>query len=378
MKYSITNDTVTVVIDGEIYTIHAGAKNFSDLKKALVADETQKVMALVSPGVAVDQWSRGEFRVVRGQVVYRDQPVPHELDTRILAMVEAGEDPSVLTNFWVKLQKNPSYRSVEQLFKFLVHQGIPLTPEGDILAYKSVTDDYKDHHTGKFDNTPGTTNEMPRNRISDDPNMACHEGFHVGSLAYARTFGPNDRKLVICQVDPADVVCVPYDESAQKVRVCKYTVAGDFGEELPSTVFRSDGSTKESDGYPRGALSGDRFEDDDGTGLVYDEEEDDCFDEDLCGDCGECLSECYCDDEEEEDLNDYEEEEEEEEEEDSLLDAWDYLNCKTPKELREESTRTLREYARDLGIKGASKIAGGKKALIRKIDRIRRTLSLGH
>jgi hypothetical protein len=120
------------------------------------------------------------------------------------------------------------------------HKGIPLTDDGNFLAYKSVRKDYKDHHSGQFDNSPGVVNEMPRNKISDDPRIECHEGFHVGALEYASTF-KSDGRVVVCEVDPVDVVCIPYDYSQQKMRVSKYKVIGNHnGESLSSTTHVDD------------------------------------------------------------------------------------------------------------------------------------------
>lgn len=150
-------------------------------------------------------------------------------------MATNGEDPTSLFRFHERLSKNPSWRSVQQLFQFLNHANIPFTKDGCFLAYKSVRSDYKDVHSGSWDNKPGAVNEMPRNQISDDPQQACHEGFHVGALSYARDFSGS--KMVVCKVDPADVVCVPYDSSQEKMRVCKYKVIGEWsGQPLDSLL----------------------------------------------------------------------------------------------------------------------------------------------
>jgi hypothetical protein len=57
----------------------------------------------------------------------------------------------------------------------------------------------------------------------------------VGALGYVNSFRQGG-KIVICKVDPADVVCVPYDSSQQKMRVCKYLVVGFFTGQLPDTL----------------------------------------------------------------------------------------------------------------------------------------------
>lgn len=236
MKYSVTDDTITAVLDdGTVHVVHLGSSNFDTLRDALFERRFDDVPGLVSPAKMVETWSQGDFSVDSGAVMHKGVVLPAELNKRIIAMVDEGADPAVLTRFWEKLQRNPSKRSVEQLYGFLVHEGIPLTDEGDILAYKSVRQDYKDWRTNTFDNTPGTVNEMPRNQVTDDPSIACDAGLHVGSLAYAQNF-KSGGMIVICRIDPADVVSVPNDHDAQKMRVCKYEVMCGFGSMLPSTV----------------------------------------------------------------------------------------------------------------------------------------------
>ena len=77
--------------------------------------------------------------------------------------------------------------------------------------------------------------KVHRNRVSDDPNTPCHFGLHVGSLEYAQSFG---ERVVIVRVDPEHVVCVPYDCTSQKMRVCEYEVVGLHIEgHMPSTTI---------------------------------------------------------------------------------------------------------------------------------------------
>jgi len=155
-------------------------------------------------------------------------------------MVAAGDNPQPLMKAWERLEQNPSYRSRNQLFDFLMRNpGIPFTDDGYLLLYKGVRADFRDHHSGKFDNSPGQKLFMKRNRVSDDPTKVCHFGFHVGARSYAVSFGVG--KTVICKVDPADVVCVPNDFSQQKIRIHRYEVVGvDGGMTLPDTVQNVD------------------------------------------------------------------------------------------------------------------------------------------
>jgi hypothetical protein len=257
-------------------------------------------------------------------------------------MHSKGESPERVFKFWEKLQRNPSYRSVEQLWGFLANANIPLNEDGDILAYKSITADLKDHHSKTVDNTPGVVNEMPRNQISDDPNEACHFGYHVGALAYAVTFGSADRRVVIVKVDPENVVCVPYDCSMQKMRVCKYEVVGFMAVPLPSTSFDED------------RYGDDPEDDEECTDCDSSKCEGDCQGGENVGLCPTCDSDdhgqCYPDEPiPKRDLSTMEF--------DDLMDV-------TLEELRRYATH-------DLKIVGASKIPGGKYALVTEIIDVR-------
>ena len=246
IPYQMTNESITVVIDGKSRAVQKGTSNFAGLKKAIEEERWDDIPNYVTVAKSLESWAKGRFTLRGGSFLFDGAPVPDSINGRIINMATNGEDPTRFFKFWERLQKNPSSRSVSQCFNFLEHQHIPLDKNGFILAYKSVKEDYRDHHSGKFDNHPGNIIEMPRNQVSDDPHEACEPGFHVGSRSFAKSFGSG--RLLITQIDPQDVVSVPYDASQQKMRVCKYKVLGhDNGEPLPDTSFDeelSDGDEK--------------------------------------------------------------------------------------------------------------------------------------
>lgn len=238
LSYTMTNETITVVVDGKARLCRKGAPNFVTLRQAILDENWDAVKERVEVKKAVNSWAGGKFKVEDGKVNYQGEELPEELTQRILTMAAKGEDPTRICRFWERLKLNPSKRSVDQLWKFLGQLGIPLTKDGTFLAYKGVNSNYKDVHSGTFNNRPGTRNKMDRNKISDDPNQACHEGFHVGALEYAKGFGA---RVVICEVDPKDVVCVPYDHNCRKMRVSEYYVTGNHNGQ-----FMSDTSAEEA------------------------------------------------------------------------------------------------------------------------------------
>ncbi len=228
--YTITNSTVTVIVEGETYVVKRGAVNFDKLQAAILDNDWKAVPSFLTVAKTITEWSSGDFKLVDGKILHKTKEVPKGLHERLLAMVTEGSDPKSLMRFWERLQENPSRRSVQMLFEFLQHSGIPITEDGHFLAYKGVKSDYKDSYTGTIDNSPGASPpRIPRNEVSDDPRTSCHFGYHVGALSYAQRFSS---RTIICKVDPADVVCVPYDSSQQKMRLTYYTVVGNYGGRL--------------------------------------------------------------------------------------------------------------------------------------------------
>ena len=155
-----------------------------------------------------------------------------------------------LLNFLSKVLQNPSRRAVQELYKFLEHGQMPLTPTGNFLAYKSVRADYKDWYSNKFLNTIGSEHTMARNDVCDDPDLGCSYGFHVGTLAYATEFNQGANRLVVVEVDPSDVVSVPHDCQNQKLRTAKYKVVGEFEKPLAndySSQYNNDEDESDDD-----------------------------------------------------------------------------------------------------------------------------------
>lgn len=235
IKYTATNESIAVVINGKVTTVKRGAPNFNELRKALMEERWADAEPHLRITTSLKKWAKDRFSLVENRLMFDGQPVPDDIHSRISEMASNGEDPTPLFRFWENLQLNPSKRSVDQLWRFMRHIGIPLTSDGCFLAYKGVKNDLFDCHSGTILNAPGAVIKMQRNKISDDPDYACHVGLHVGALEYAKSFGPT---VVICKVKPENVVCVPNDHSFQKMRVCEYEVVGVWsGEAMPSTTI---------------------------------------------------------------------------------------------------------------------------------------------
>lgn len=227
LNYIITESGITAIIGGETHTITRDNASYSEVLNAIVAGEDPYTIAdLFRTANAVKRYTKGavEISADGSALFYKGEEINNVVVDRILKFMTAGMPVDPLILFLERLLANPSRRSVEELYKFLEHEKLPITERGTFLAYKGVNDNYTDCHTGTFDNHPGNTHEMARRLVDDNAARDCSYGFHVGSLEYATNFGP---RTVIVDVDPADVVSVPYSD-ANKLRTCKYTVVADF------------------------------------------------------------------------------------------------------------------------------------------------------
>lgn len=190
LPWLVTNRAVTVTFDGESHTVTRPSKLADELLAALKEKDWDKVKVLCSPQEAVNSKSGGLFTVRCGQVFVmlptgQEWAVPGGLNTTILSYIEQGLDFDRLVKFAIKLHENPSYRSVQQLFSFIMNTNLTITEDGDFIAYKSVRGDFKDCHTGTFDNSVGSVVEMPRNEVNEDPEQTCSNGLHVATYEYA-------------------------------------------------------------------------------------------------------------------------------------------------------------------------------------------------
>jgi hypothetical protein len=79
---------------------------------------------------------------------------------------------------------------------------------------------------------------VPRSQVDGNRENGCGKGLHVGAIDYAKSYGginldedgDNDggNQLMICKVNPRDVVSVPTDHKFQKLRTCRYEVVSKF------------------------------------------------------------------------------------------------------------------------------------------------------
>lgn len=186
----------------------------------------------------------GDVEVNNDGVKYRGKFLDMGLTRRIIQLTAEGFDVGPMVNFLVNVLKNPRYSAVQELYGFLEKSGMPITEDGHFLAYKIVTDIYKDCYTGTFDNSPGMIVEMEPNEVNEDRHVTCSNGLHVCSKAYLPYYGnviKGSDRIVIVKINPAHVVAVPIDYDDAKMRVWKYEVIGELNDKDKAGVFEEKG-----------------------------------------------------------------------------------------------------------------------------------------
>lgn len=230
-NYLKVNGLINIEVGGKIATYDESSEQFKELSAAIDSQDWAKVKEIVGEPEAIEGWVSGsgdvEFR--GGELYYKGFHYTNPLVSRIKECMKKGAEPTVLLNFFENLAQNPLMDSVQQLFRFLEHNNLPLTKDGHFLAYKKVRDNYKDIHSGTMDNRVGCVVEMPRNQVQHNKNQTCSAGLHFCSKSYLGHFGTyGNNRVVILKINPKDVVSIPTDYNNAKGRACRYEVVADL------------------------------------------------------------------------------------------------------------------------------------------------------
>jgi hypothetical protein len=280
---SLTNGTLTVIVDNgdKILTAKRDHPAWDKLVESYKNGNENILLSLFTTNSFLKEYSVGNLSIIENTVLYCGVPL-HTVDAnRVLAFMQDRLPYEPLANYINLKMQNPSQRAVQEMYSFLEHKNIPLTKDGYFVAYKGVGDDYYSRTAGNEPLESGTRNSegkilnkvgehirMVRSYVNDNHTKGCSgSGLYVGSLKYASGFGP---RVVLVEVNPADVVSVPSDSNCQKMRVCAYTVVGEYSGPLPE-AYAPEFSSESEVGVPTSGPAGVSVPDESGY------EEDDVF-----------------------------------------------------------------------------------------------------
>lgn len=245
MKYTHVNDngehTLTIFVEGKSpETVHNTHPYWDKIfAGAQAGDESVIELINIAQAAANRLEPLSERVAVRGgHITFDGDPVDNALTQQVLRFLDAGQDDwKPLVAFFEKVQLNPQDHSREQLFRFITANNFPLTPDGDIIAYKGVKNGDEEglylstrqgvayvngeEIKGYIPNRIGDLITMPREQVAGNPTVTCSAGLHVATHSFASGYGT----VLEVHVNPRDIVSVPHD-SAEKIRCCRYIVVG--------------------------------------------------------------------------------------------------------------------------------------------------------
>lgn len=234
IPYTVSASAITLVIGGEVVVVPSSSGNFEKIKEELKkpVHDIEALVNLSDKTKAVEAYAKGKVTIRDGFVLYEGEAVHNSLTEKLLALMDEGFQIDGWVKFLENLMENPSYRSRNCLYNFLEKFQAPFTEDGCFIAFKRVREDFKDIHSGKFDNSVGAVVIMDRTKVDDDPNNTCSSGLHVAADSYLDSFAnAYNSKTVMVKVNPRDVVAVPSDYNFAKMRVCRYEVIAEVAPE---------------------------------------------------------------------------------------------------------------------------------------------------
>ena len=234
-SYIRTSDHLTILFDdGDSVTVYPTNGQYKNIIAALNAKDYELVRTLSTPvrviETSLSDGDDGSTCEVRdGVVIYNGKPMHNTLTERMLQMLDDGFDVEPMKKFLVNLQENPSFRAVNELYRFLEKGNLPITDDGHFVAYKKVDHNYKDCHTHTIDNSVGQVVTMARNLVDEDKSRECSQGLHFCARDYLSNFSGSH--IMMVKINPRDVVAIPEDYNSSKGRCCRYEVIGELSDE---------------------------------------------------------------------------------------------------------------------------------------------------
>lgn len=291
--------SVVAVVGNNQYTADSSHVNWNVILETIRNNDADGLINAIDIKRSFENYVVGNVRVVGSEVFYDNTRLGGVVVDRIFDFMSNKLPVEPIMLFINKLFQNPSSRAVNELYTFLEHKNMPITSEGNFRAYKGLRDDFYSVTSGNLTlvqgkvkdgniyNGVGETIECIRHQVDDNKDHTCSYGLHAGSLEYAKGFAQG--KMVIVEINPADVVSIPSDCDGQKLRTCKYKVVEEYVAPLDDTYVKT--SSFNANPMPTSLVDDDSHD--------YDNYEsdynDDCSNEDSCGD--DCCNNSCCHDE---------------------------------------------------------------------------------
>lgn len=222
--------SVIAFVNGRPYTVDKTSINYKSVINAIESEDMEKLSELLDIRKAIADYTNGMVEVFGNDLYYGKKLMKGALAERITHLLRQGMLVDPFVKFMEKVEQNPLESAREELFAYAESNNHPICPDGDFLAYKYVNSDYLDTYSQTIPNHIGTIVRMNREDVNPDRHQTCSSGLHVCAFGYLSGSGNSDKRLIICKVNPKNVVAIPADYKNQKMRVCEYLVVDEMRE----------------------------------------------------------------------------------------------------------------------------------------------------
>lgn len=232
--------SLVVTTDSRVFTLTDDHTDFANILEMLKTGRNDEAEVALDRATAIRAAvTETKFSIVGNVVSYNGRDLPTVMADYIIRMKNEDFDLGPLEKFTDNLFQNPSFRALNEAFRFIQANQMPITEDGCFIGYRAVTPEYTDIRTQKFDNSIGAIVKEDRNLVDENPDRTCSNGLHVCSLEYINSggYGRSDSPWIIVKVNPRDVVAVPRDYNNTKLRCCEFEVIGELDR---SKISRGD------------------------------------------------------------------------------------------------------------------------------------------
>jgi hypothetical protein len=225
IKWIKTKSQIILVSDNySSITFFKGSKKFKRLEQLINKKDNTSIFNLVFK-------THKKIKIISDDLIiksdgilyYNDEVIPKLITEKIIHFHDKKLSFDYIIKFWNNLKSNPNKLIHDQLYKFLTANQYSFTTDGCFIGYRrNVLREGKivDGYTKTLDNSLGKTVAIPREECDSDPESTCSKGLHVASFDY----GYSGDIHCSVKVNPKDVVAVPSEYNAGKLRCCEYIV----------------------------------------------------------------------------------------------------------------------------------------------------------
>ncbi len=228
----ITESSIVLILNSKRLIAHKGHPLFSQIKQRIKDKNYDGIEGLFNVKNTIE--SSINVQIKNNQILYKGQVVNNAICKSIFEYLKEGIETTSLLNFLDRLlTKNPSKKSVDQLWEYVSRYNFPICADGCFLATKVVSNNWHDKYSGKIRNMVGDKPSMPRNQISEETegDFCNSQGLYCGDLdGYVLGYyGYGNDRVVVVKVAPEHAVACPQDKSYMKIRVHEYEVTDYLG-----------------------------------------------------------------------------------------------------------------------------------------------------